>query len=278
MNDLSTDPSLSPRESTSGGTTYTVTGESTSALVFIHGVGMNADVWQPQIEHFGQNYQVFAYDFFGHGNSPLPAQEPTLDDYVEQLNGLCKELKLTSFSLIGHSMGALISVAFALKYPKKVRALVPMNIVYNRRKKDRDNVLARAEKVIETGEIGMSQPTLRRWFAGKDSAVEQNKITKIQKWLSEVSPYGYGHAYRLFALSDTMFVNKLSRLGMPVLYLTGSDDPNSTPVMSKTMAELTPKGDFFSITQEAHMMAYIAPEKVNKIIESFLNKHSQNND
>jgi hypothetical protein len=48
--------------------------------------------------------------------------------------------------------------------------------------------------------------------------------------------------------------------------------------MSKKMAELTPRGEFYSIAKEAHMMAYIAPEKVNKIIEAFLNKHSQRND
>ena len=57
---------------------------------------------------------------------------------------------------------------------------------------------------------------------------------------------------------------------MPVLYLTGDKDPNSTPRMSKQMAEMTPRGEFYSIDDEAHMMAYIAPEKVNAIIKRFL--------
>jgi pimeloyl-ACP methyl ester carboxylesterase len=278
MNDLSIERQKINRKFSADGTTYTVSGEFPSALVFIHGVGMNAEVWQSQFNYFSKAYTVIAYDFLGHGDSPMPDENPTLDDYVGQLSRFCKELRLESFSLVGHSMGALISVAFALKYPDKASSLVAINIVYDRTQEDQCRILARAEQVLESGEIGNIEPTLKRWFAGKSSPEEEHKIIRINKWLKAVSPYGYGSAYRLFALSDKAFMNKLSQLQMPVLYLTGNDDPNSTPAMSKKMAELTPRGEFYSIAKEAHMMAYIAPEKVNKIIEAFLNKHSQRND
>jgi pimeloyl-ACP methyl ester carboxylesterase len=57
---------------------------------------------------------------------------------------------------------------------------------------------------------------------------------------------------------------------MPVLYLTGSDDPNSNSKMSHEMAKESPKGFSKIIDNEAHMMAYIAPAKVNTIIKDFL--------
>ena len=254
---------------TKDGTAFKSYGDQPSPLIFIHGVGMRGDVWAPQVEYFSNDYQVITYDFLGHGESHLPPEEPVLDDYVEQLNNLLKHLNLSLISLVGHSMGALISVAFALKYPDKVKALVPINIAFNRSEEAQKGVLNRANQILQTNKILNIEQTLERWFKNKTSADDLKKIDKIRNWLANTSPQGYGRTYRLFALSDKVFLNKLSRLRPPVLYLTGDEDPNSTPAMSQQMAEETPNGSSNSLTGEAHMMSYIAANKVNPIIEQF---------
>jgi pimeloyl-ACP methyl ester carboxylesterase len=254
---------------TKDGTAFKSYGDQPSPLIFIHGVGMRGDVWSPQVEYFSNDYQVITYDFLGHGESHLPPEEPVLDDYVEQLNNLLKHLNLSLISLVGHSMGALISVAFALKYPDKVKALVPINIAFNRSEEAQKGVLNRANQILQTNKILNIEQTLERWFKNKTSADDLKKIDKIRNWLANTSPQGYGRTYRLFALSDKVFLNKLSRLRPPVLYLTGDEDPNSTPAMSQQMAEETPNGSSNSLTGEAHMMSYIAANKVNPIIEQF---------
>lgn len=254
---------------TKDGTAFKSYGDQPSPLIFIHGVGMRGDVWSPQVEYFSNDYQVITYDFLGHGESHLPPEEPVLDDYVEQLNSLLKHLNLSLISLVGHSMGALISVAFALKYPDKVKALVPINIAFNRSEEAQKGVLNRANQILQTNKILNIEQTLERWFKNKTSADDLKKIDKIRNWLANTSPQGYGRTYRLFALSDKVFLNKLSRLRPPVLYLTGDEDPNSTPAMSQQMAEETPNGSSNSLTGEAHMMSYIAANKVNPIIEQF---------
>jgi len=254
---------------TKDGTAFKSYGDQPSPLIFIHGVGMRGDVWSPQVEYFCSDYQVITYDFLGHGESPLPPKKPVLDDYVEQLNNLLKHLDLSLISLVGHSMGALISVAFALKHPEKVKALVPINIAFNRSEEAQKGVLNRANQILQTKKILNIEQTLERWFKNKTSADDLIKIDNVRNWLTNTSPLGYGRAYRLFALSDKVFLNKLSHLKPPVLYLTGNEDPNSTPAMSQQMAEETPNGSSKSITGEAHMMSYIAAEKVNPIIEQF---------
>ena len=254
---------------TKDGTAFKSYGDQASSLIFIHGVGMRGDVWSPQVEYFSNDYQVITYDFLGHGESPLPPEEPILDHYVEQLNNLLKHLGLSLISLVGHSMGALISVAFAIKYPDKVKTLVPINIAFNRSKEAQKGVLNRANKILQTNKILNIEQTLERWFKNKTSADDLKRIDKVRNWLANTSPQGYGSAYRLFALSDKVFLNKLSRLRPPVLYLTGDEDPNSTPAMSQQMAEETPNGSSNSLIGEAHMMSYIAADKVNPIIEQF---------
>jgi pimeloyl-ACP methyl ester carboxylesterase len=254
-------------------TAYKVSGESGPYLIFVHGVGMSGEIWKPQVQHFFSNYRVITYDFLGHGQSQTPKKPPTLEDYIEQLNSLVKTINITSFSLVGHSMGALISVAFSLKYPEKVTALLPLNMVYKRGNCAKNDVMNRANLILKTGEINNIDQTLDRWFKNKTKHHQMQRIKKVRQLLSDTNPQSYGYAYKLFAESDRHFENKLSELKMPVLYLTGSDDPNSTPEMSNEMANESPQGSFISIDKEAHMMAYIASEKINPVIEKFLKKN-----
>ena len=258
------------------GTSYKIFGDRPPTLIFIHGVGMCDEIWAPQVEYFSKKYQVITYDFLGHGQSPLPKNEPTLDDYVEQLNNLVDSIGVSNFSLVGHSMGAIISVAFARKFPLKVNALVALNIVFNRSEKAQKDVLLRANQVLESNKILNIEKTLERWFKNNISSAELNKIDKVRNWLKNTSPKGYGEAYRLFALSDKVFVNNLYQLKLPILYLTGNEDPNSTPLMSEQISQETPNSSSKSVNGEAHMMSYIAANKVNPIIEQFFTDITKN--
>ena len=39
-------------------------------IVFIHGVGLTHEIWQPQLDYF-KNYTTLSYDILGHGETPL---------------------------------------------------------------------------------------------------------------------------------------------------------------------------------------------------------------
>ena len=254
-------------------TYYSVTGLNGPFLIFIHGVGLSSEIWGPQVDYFSKNYTVVTYDFLGHGLTPPAIKKPTIEDYVQQLDDLINALGVSSFSLIGHSMGAIISVAYSLKYNNKVNALIPLNIVYKRSPDAREQVLDRANKILKSGDIGNIEQTMGRWFENKTRPDQTMKIKRVRRLLLSNSPEGYGLAYKLFAVSDSIFENLLDNLSMPVLYLTGSDDPNSNSRMSLEMANESPNGLSRIIDDEAHMMAYIAPEKVNPIIEEFLKEN-----
>ncbi len=249
---------------------YSLYGQGDTTLVFIHGVGMNQYVWQPQIDYFSDTYRIVVYDLLGHGGSPMPSEDASLEEYSDQLAALLEHLGINDVSLIGHSTGALISIEFTLRYPDKVTRLIPLNIVYKRDDQQSRSVLARANQVLEQEQITGIDTTLDRWFSNKTDQSSLERIAVIRDYLSQVNPVGYGRTYKMFAQSDKVFVGRLDQLDVPVLYLTGDDDPNSTPWMSEQMAQETPQGEVFSIAQEAHMMAYISPEKVNPIIDRFI--------
>lgn len=260
------------------GTSYVLAGERDEdgwhPLVFIHGVGLNHRVWQPQIDFFADRYHVLAYDMLGHGESPLPPEDATLDDYVVQLKTLLDDLGFENVALIGHSMGALVATAFALKYRFETEKLIALNMVYQRTAAQREAVAARAAMVLEDGRIAGLDAALERWFAGKTSAEELAKVEQVRQWLSQVDPVGYGRTYRLFAESDDAFEGKLNSISAAKIFLTGELDPNSTPAMSKQLTEDSSTDfDVQIVANEAHMMAYIAPEKVNDLMDDFLARY-----
>ena len=57
---------------------------------------------------------------------------------------------------------------------------------------------------------------------------------------------------------------------MPALFVTGQLDPNSTPEMSRRMAEEAPRGQALVVADERHMMPFVAPEKINPLLRDFL--------
>ena len=283
VNDLkTTDRKTQETAHTPAGTFYAVNNtefispialnKNTIPIVFIHGVGLNHAVWQPQVEFFKENHCVISYDLMGHGNSSLPPEEVTLKNYAEQLDELLTHLQIPAAHIVGHSMGALISVAFTLNFPSSVVSTIPLNIVYKRTTAEREAVLKRATDVLENMQITGIEAALGRWFDDSDNPQYMKKVTAVKDWLEQVDPIGYGRTYRVFALSDEEFEDRLQEIRTPILFITGDKDLNSTPSMSKQMAGETSDGEYIVINNEAHMLAYISPELVNPLIEDFLIK------
>ena len=69
-------------------------------VVLIHGVGMNADFWTPQLECLSQHWRAIAIDILGHGESAPPPQHATFADYREQTNNV-----LDSVTIMGCNTG-----------------------------------------------------------------------------------------------------------------------------------------------------------------------------
>ena len=122
---------MSHERKTVGGTSYIERGAG-EALVLIHGVGLNADAWEPQIEAFALTHRVIAPDMFGHGGSVPAPEGATLDDFVQQVRRLLDDLSISSANVVGHSMGGLVAMGLAIAKPQRVKRVAVLNSVYER--------------------------------------------------------------------------------------------------------------------------------------------------
>lgn len=237
-------------------------------LVLIHGVGMRAEAWQPQIDRFEQQYRIIAVDLPGHGLSAPIEEDANLDDYVDWAEQLIRQLGLGPVNIAGHSMGALIALGLAVKAPSLVRRLAVLNGVYKRDDKASFAVCARAAQ-ISRGKFDFEGP-LHRWFS--DQASDHAARTLTAAMLSAVNMKAYSVAYTAFAKGDRAYEGKINLIKCPSLFLTGADDLNSTPLMSQEMASETADGTCCIIDGHRHMVGMTAPGTVNSALTSWLGR------
>ena len=252
------------RSKTPRGIAYLEAGQG-EPLVLIHGVGMRLEAWEPQIAFLAQTHRVIAVDMPGHGESdPLP-RGSLLADYVRWFGSFLDELGLVRVNVCGHSMGALIAGGSAATFGERIARVALINGVYRRSPEARAAVIARSRE-IENGQVDLEAP-LMRWFGEAETDGEPYRLTR--GWLSEVDQEGYSTAYAAFAQGDEVYADAWPRIGCPALFLTGNEDPNSTPAMSKAMASAAPAGEAV-IVAGRHMVNLTAPTLVNEALSAWL--------
>ena len=235
-------------------------------VVLIHGVGMQSAAWAPQFTALSKAHHVVALDLPGHGGSdPIPAGSQ-LPVFVDWLRAVVDALELKQVNLTGHSMGALIAGGFAVCHPDRVARVALLNGVFCRDATAKRSVIARAE-LIRAGSFDLETP-LQRWFG--DTPTEQTARQDVAEWLSEVDIEGYATAYGAFARGDALYADQFDKIACPLLALTGEDDPNSTPEMSRAMASAAPNGHAIIIKNHRHMVNLTAPDDVNKALVDWL--------
>jgi pimeloyl-ACP methyl ester carboxylesterase len=97
------------------------TGIDGPTLVFIPGLSGTTRYWQGRLGALEKNYRILLVDPLGFGDSPKPLSRYTIDSHVDALYQILKNEK--RFVLIGHSMGTLLSIAYAARHPKQVERL-----------------------------------------------------------------------------------------------------------------------------------------------------------
>jgi pimeloyl-ACP methyl ester carboxylesterase len=104
-------------------------GNNDNRVVFLHGLGGTHRYWTsgPQPPLFPA-YRTVLVDLLGFGDSPRPWCRYTIDRHLEALH---RSLKGHGpMTLVGHSLGAILAVAYAARYPQAVERLLLISLPY----------------------------------------------------------------------------------------------------------------------------------------------------
>jgi pimeloyl-ACP methyl ester carboxylesterase len=102
---------------------YRITGEG-EPVVQIHGAGFGHFNFDPATPELSKHFRVVDYDMRGYGQSDRPVQDYDMEVWADDLAGLMDGLEIDEAHVHGTSMGGMIAIVFAGKYPERTRSVV----------------------------------------------------------------------------------------------------------------------------------------------------------
>jgi len=242
-----------------------------NSIVFIHGVGLNNEIWQTQTNYF-KDYNILTYDLPGHGKTPLKKTKLNFDDYIKQLLELTTELNLEKIHLVGFSLGALIARNFASTYNDKLSSLVLHGSIY-KRTKDQERVVMNRFNVSKMNKEASKQGAIRRWFSEEFIKKNQDIYNKIYMCLKNNNLKNFLKSYDLFVnfKDDDDTINKINT---NTLITTGENDVGSTPEMARNLSKKIKNSKVQIIKNGKHLCNIECAEIFNITIKKFIDKHA----
>ena len=254
---------------TASGTFYVFNKKEQSIpIVFIHGVGLTYEIWQPQLDFF-KDCSNLSYDILGHGKSSLTKQNISFDDFSEQLIDLIDELKIEKIHLVGFSIGSLIARNFATKYSNRLQSLILLGSIYKRSEQQQKIVNERFNQAKK--ELKLSRQALKRWFTDKYLENNPNTYEKISSILSKNNMANFLKVYELFVRhkNDEDF----EKIQTKTLVMTGEHDIGSTIEMSQQLNNMIKGSELKIIKDGKHLCGIECADEVNSVIKNFVNKN-----
>jgi pimeloyl-ACP methyl ester carboxylesterase len=248
---------------------YSFNDKNTVPVVFIHGVGLDHKMWDPQV-NFLNNYSTITYDLLGHGKTPYNKDEITLDNFSNQLFSLIEFLKIKKINLVGFSLGSLIALNFSSKFHNKVNSLTIIGTTYKRSNEQRTQVIDRFNQAKLNKPI--SKKALKRWFSDEYLKIHPEIYDQFMEILNKKPKdhLNFLKAYKLFAHHKDD-IETIKKITTKTLVMTGSNDPGSTITMSKALSNDLINSSFVEINNGKHLCSIECSDDVNMNLKKFIN-------
>jgi pimeloyl-ACP methyl ester carboxylesterase/DNA-binding winged helix-turn-helix (wHTH) protein len=212
-------------------------------------------VWRHLFGALARDHQLVRYDERGTGLSDWEVADISFDAFVSDLEAVVDAAGLERFALLGISQGCAVSVAYAVRHPERVTALV-LHGGYLRGWKSRPETALRGEalQTLIGLDWGRDNPAIREMFTS--SFVPDGTAEQIA-WFNELQRVSTSpaNAVRLRAAFGAIDVAELaSRVNVPTLVLHSTGDRVIQFDSGRELAAAIPGARFVPIESRSHLI------------------------
>ncbi len=260
-------------------------------LIFIHGFGASIEHWRHNLPVFSQQHTVYALDLLGFGASRKARVNYSANLWTEQVYDFWETFIGKPVVLVGNSIGSLVCLNLAWKYPEMVRGLVMLSLPDVSVRQEMlpkpirpvvttlENLVASPLLIKNLLKILRKPSVIRRW-AGV-AYHDKNAITDELVQILSNPAYDRGAEQTLYALSRSIrqagFARPIKEIlpqinNIPMLLIWGLKDRMIPPQQANEFANLNPHLELIKLENVGHCPHDECPDKFNAILLDWLTR------
>ena len=230
-------------------------------ILFLHGVGSDKSVWQPQLDHYAGRRTALAIDYPGYGDSAL-VEGATRDDYARSAIAVLDALGIEAAHICGLSLGGVVAIAMRSLAHGRCASLILADTfaahpdgegIYDRSVAGSRDMRALAEGRIDVLLAPGTDPALR---------------ASLVETMAAIDPAAYRLGAEAVWLAEQQ--RRAAAIDVPTLVLCGELDVVTPPALSRELAALIPDADLALIDGAGHLANIERPADFNAALDSFI--------
>lgn len=240
------------------------------AIVLLHGHAYDRTMWAQQIPALvDAGWRVVAPDLRGFGDSQVTEGIVYTEEFADDIDALLGHLDVDQAVIVGFSMAGQIALEFALRHPRRVRALVICDTV-----PDAEDVAGRrrrhttADGIIADGMSAYADKVLGVMVSEATIEHRAEVAEEVRSMIARTPAAGAAAAMRGRA-ERRDFAAHLEEMDVPALVVVGDQDAFDHGA-GQRMADLFPQGVLVTIPGAGHTPPMETPTEFTDALVGFL--------
>lgn len=219
------------------GLRYALEGRAGAPVVtLVHPLAAALEVWDAQAAALvAAGYRVLRYDARGHGGSEAPAGPYSIPQMAEDLLGLWDALGVSRSHLVGLSMGGIVGMEAALRWPDRLGGLVLADTTSRYAPASAVMWAERIRAVEAAGMEAVIESTMPIWFTEAFRGRHPDAVDAVRAMSRATDPLAYVATVR--AIAEVSLTEAIGAIRAPTLVMVGALDPGTPVAMARVLHE-----------------------------------------
>jgi 3-oxoadipate enol-lactonase/4-carboxymuconolactone decarboxylase len=214
-------------------------------VLFLHSIGTNLHVFDPQAVALARNQRVIRMDLRGHGLSGVTPGPYGMALHAKDALALLDALGAKRAHVVGLSIGGRIAQQIAAEAPERVASLILMDTAAEF--PPPESWQQRIDIVAAQGMAGLVDTVMARWVCDQSLASSHG----LRRMLLGTDPQGYAGCAA--ALRDARAADVAGRIACPTTVIVGERDVATPPAAAETLRAMIPGATLVTLPEAAHI-------------------------
>src|SRR5687767_14534723 len=223
-------------------------------VALLHGLGSRGQSWWPVIDPLAARFHLYQLDLRGHGASGKPPAGYLVEHYAADLDAALDVLDLEEPRIMGHSLGALVTLFWASEHPARAAALVI-----------EDPSLRVPPDIVEAFDgwqqlAALTPAQAAAWYRQEHPDWSDDDCLRRAQTITSTAPGVFAElraeAQEALANGTTDRMHILSEVRSPTLLLYGNVELGSmvAPTDAERFVEIVPRGRAIQLPGAGHSL------------------------